>query len=118
MQKTVVAYNLVDFVKLVQNNVQAGYSVDFNDNDSVPTGMTGFYQCKMVKDVKLAALLKPKEQDILVNTVDSDLSTNKKTVSNFDSTLIVSDFKPSVIFETQTKPSVTSKIGRPVSNRI
>jgi hypothetical protein len=109
--KKIEAYNLGDFVKGIQESAKEGYEVDFDDNDSYPVSMVGYYRCLMHKGQKVAALLKekvsPKEPEVDTPLIEPETPLEIKE-----------DFKPSVVFVAEEPIKVQKPRGRPVSRGV
>ena len=112
MKKTIEAYSLAEFVQLVQAQVQDGWEIDFEDNDSIPVSWTGYYKCKMHKGKQVAALFLPPEPETpdVPPTVQPEPDVYKH---------LAQPFVPSVVFEV-AKPveQTTKKVGRPKQGQI
>jgi hypothetical protein len=129
--KKIEAYNLGDFVKGVQESAKEGFEIDFDDNDSYPVSMVGYYRCLMHKGQKVAALLKEKVEVTLTNNSSSDFiqkedmtkDGNKKISYTFGQEQGVEeapkgDFKPSVVFVAEEPIKTQKPRGRPVSRGV
>lgn len=136
MKKAIEQYNLVDFVKNIQAEIQNGWEIDFEDGESIPHSHIGYYTCKVTKGKPVAALLQPLEQpqDALINALppDSYVKTDPALPSYLTTNAISADstfplhlketrepFTPSVVFTVET-PEVTQpkKVGRPKGSTI
>ena len=129
--KKIEAYNLGDFVKGVQESAKEGYEIDFEDNDSYPVSMVGYYRCLMHKGQKVAALLKekvsPKEPEVAVSGWCEGCNPDNcqgcgpygKPQKEPETPLeIKEDFKPSVVFVAEEPIKVQKPRGRPVSRGV
>lgn len=100
-------YTLADFVRSIEKAVKDGYSIDYDDNASYPTGGMGHYRCVMHKGAKVAALLKPKpEPEPEVVEATPQYQAPEKP------------FVPSIVFEANELSTVVKKTGRPKSQRV
>lgn len=100
------AYSLVEFIQKIEQAVKDGYGIDYDDNDSIPHGSVGYYQCKMHKGGKVAALLKPKPEAEVVKEAEPEQPDN-----------VPEPFVPSIVFEVK-EPETAKKAGRPKSQRV
>ena len=108
MNKTIEAYALAEFVQIVQAQVQDGWEIDFEDNDSIPVSWVGYYRCKMHKGKQVAALFLPPEPETTAVPPEPDVYAH-----------VVQPFVPSVVFEVPQQPvPVSKKVGRPKQGQI
>jgi hypothetical protein len=109
--KKIEAYNLGDFVKGIQESAKEGFEIDFNSNESYPISMVGYYRCIMYKGPKLAALLKEKAPETLVQEGVTEPTPEVKEEPK-------QDFKPSVVFVAEEPTKAQKPRGRPVSRGV
>ena len=101
------AYSLAEFIQKIEQAVKDGYSIDYEDNASYPTGGMGWYKCIMHKGGKVAALLKPKpepEPEVVEETPQYQAPEKP--------------FVPSIVFEAKELETVVKRSGRPKSQRV
>ena len=113
MEKRIEAYTLVDFIQLIQTHVEDGWLIDFEDNTHIPTGVAGYYYCRVGKGAKIAAILKPKPSELVQSGCETDEQLKIATEA--------APFVPSISFSMQaTEQDVPIKkpIGRPKSEQI
>ena len=102
------AYSLAEFIQKIEQAVKDGYSIDYEDNASYPTGGMGWYKCIMHKGGKVAALLKPKpepEPEVVVEAETQYQAPEKP-------------FVPSIVFEAPELSTTVKKTGRPKAQRV
>lgn len=101
------ACTLVEFVQKIEQAVKQGYSIDYDDNASVPVGSIGFYRCEMHNGEKIAALLKAKpEPEPEEQLIPDELKYPEDK-----------PFVPSVVFQVK-QPEAVKKAGRPKAQQI
>ena len=100
------AYSLIEFVQKIEQAVKGGYSIDYDDNDSIPHGSLGYYRCKMHKGGKVAALLKPKQEP-----------EPEAVTEHAPQEYTPEPFVPSIVFEVK-EPETAKKAGRPKAQRV
>jgi hypothetical protein len=58
MELQITEFTLLNFVRAIEAAVIDGYRINYSQNDDAPTGMIGYYRCKLTRADKVAALLK------------------------------------------------------------
>lgn len=108
MRKYIETSSLIDFVQQIEQYIKTGWEVDFDSNDSVPTGSLGYYRCGVVKSGQIAALLVPSKN---LTHLDNGKQDNVGTLNNSSD----KDFIPSVFFSSKTEinPQKTSLVKKP-----
>ena len=110
MNKTIEAYSLPEFIRLIQANVQDGWEIDFDDGESAPVSWTGYYRCRMHKGKQVAALFLPPEPEVIATPPTPVPDTYAH---------LAKPFVPSVVFEVaQPVSAAPKKVGRPKGSTI
>lgn len=115
MNKTIEAYSLPEFIRLVQTSVQDGWEIDFDDGDAAPVSWASYYRCEMHKGKKIAALfLPPAPPAPNVLAVSPTPLPEPEVYAH-----LAEPFVPSVVFE-MSQPQLTApkKVGRPKASMI